>query len=235
MEPLRISGKHLGELALPGFCARAFWIGLRVKELPFQIFPGIFSSIDSYSKKITKFHYAQHQTLMTWLIAHGLDGAPVAVPHHTKFRVSDLENNILLTGAPDEILRLPDGAYAILDYKTAHFTNAQDNLLPLYQIQLNAYAYIAERAGFAPVRRIALLYYEPLTDINATGIDALIQANGFAMHFGGNLKKIEINLNLIPPLLARVRQIVDLPTPPASDGCANCRALDALVELLNSK
>jgi len=49
--PLQISGKDLGALAMKGFCPRCFWISRRAK-LPWQIFPGIFSSIDSYSKKV---------------------------------------------------------------------------------------------------------------------------------------------------------------------------------------
>jgi len=48
---LQISGKDLGALAMKGFCPRCFWIQRRTK-LPWQIFPGIFSSIDSYSKKV---------------------------------------------------------------------------------------------------------------------------------------------------------------------------------------
>jgi hypothetical protein len=49
--PLQISGKDLGALAMKGFCPRCFWISGRTR-LPWQIFPGIFSSIDSYSKKV---------------------------------------------------------------------------------------------------------------------------------------------------------------------------------------
>jgi hypothetical protein len=50
---IRISAKNLGELAMPSFCPRCFWLKLRLNNrLPFQIFPGIFSSIDSYTKTI---------------------------------------------------------------------------------------------------------------------------------------------------------------------------------------
>jgi len=47
MTKLRISAKNLGELALSDFCPRCFWLKLHAKRLPFQIFPGIFSSIDA--------------------------------------------------------------------------------------------------------------------------------------------------------------------------------------------
>ena len=49
---LRTSAKNLGELALPDSCPRCFWLKLRARQLPFQIFPGIFSSIDAYTKRV---------------------------------------------------------------------------------------------------------------------------------------------------------------------------------------
>lgn len=49
---LRISAKNLGHLALPGAYPRCFWIQTHFK-LPYQIFPGIFSSIDCYTKKVS--------------------------------------------------------------------------------------------------------------------------------------------------------------------------------------
>jgi hypothetical protein len=48
---LQISGKTLGGLAMPGSCRWCSWIRLHCK-LPFQIFPGIFSPIDAYTKKV---------------------------------------------------------------------------------------------------------------------------------------------------------------------------------------
>jgi hypothetical protein len=54
----QISAKNLGSLALQDFCPRCFYLKLKLRfKLPFQIFPGIFSSIDSYSKKITWTYY----------------------------------------------------------------------------------------------------------------------------------------------------------------------------------
>lgn len=44
MTELRISAKTLGELACADFCSRCFWLKAKAKKLPFQIFPGIFSS-----------------------------------------------------------------------------------------------------------------------------------------------------------------------------------------------
>ena len=46
-KPIRISAKNLGAVAMPGFCPRCFWIQMHAEGLPYQIFPGIFSSIDA--------------------------------------------------------------------------------------------------------------------------------------------------------------------------------------------
>jgi hypothetical protein len=52
-QTIQISAKNLGILALPEYCPRCFWLKLKLQfKLPYQIFPGIFSSIDSYSRKI---------------------------------------------------------------------------------------------------------------------------------------------------------------------------------------
>jgi hypothetical protein len=232
MDPIRISAKDLGALAMPGFCPRCFWITRHAAKLPFQIFPGIFSSIDSYSKKITNRFYESRRGLPAWFTEQGLAGEPVKVPHHSKFNVFDEETAVRLTGVPDEILRLEDGAFAILDYKTARFTAAQDSLHPMYDIQLNAYAYIGERLEFRPVSRLLLVYYEPVTDITAREVDALVSDGGFRMAFAGKPLEIARHPDAIPPLLRRVREIVDLPAAPDGvPGCSDCRALDELIRL----
>jgi hypothetical protein len=233
MEQIRISAKDLGALAMPGFCPRCFWITRHAAKLPFQIFPGIFSSIDSYSKKITNRYYEGHRELVHWFAEQGLIGEPVKVPHHSKYNVLDEETGVLLTGMPDEILHLADGSYAILDYKTARFTAAQDAMHPVYDVQLNAYAYIGERLEFNPVSRMMLVYYEPVTDITVHDVDLLVHDHGFQLGFAGKMLEVARNTARIPGLLRRVRELVDLPRPPAGrEDCADCRALNELVHLL---
>lgn len=49
----QISGKNLGELNHVAYCERCVWIKLRLQHrLPYQVFPGVFSSIDAYTKRI---------------------------------------------------------------------------------------------------------------------------------------------------------------------------------------
>ena len=122
-EQIRISAKNLGSLALPDCCKKCFYIKLKLKnKLPWQIFPGIFSSIDSYSKSIAWAYYIKHNRLPPWFSEFGDYETPIKVPGWNKFFYIDEETNIKLTGIPDEVLKKKDGSYAIIDYKTARFT-----------------------------------------------------------------------------------------------------------------
>lgn len=235
LEQVRISAKNLGALALPDFCPRCFWVKLKCdNKLPYQIFPGIFSSIDSYSKKITNLHFNRVQKVPKWLSDFGELGQPVDVPHFSKYSVIHEQTNILLTGVPDEIFLLNENSYFIVDYKTAKFTERQDKLLPMYETQLNAYAYIGEKVGFEPIKGIGLVYYEPLSDINEQIIDNHILDNGFSMHFAGKLLPIDLNPTSIEPLLRTVREIYDQPKAPSGImGCIDCQSLDQLLNLLS--
>jgi len=138
---INISAKNLGQLALPAFCPRCFWLQLKCNfKMPYQIFPGIFSSIDSYSKKITWKYWEKYNKVPPWFDPFGEFTEPVKVPHFSKYSIIDKEANVQLRGVPDDIFRAADNSYFIADYKTAKFTENQDALLPLYKIQLNSYA-----------------------------------------------------------------------------------------------
>lgn len=230
---IQVSAKSLGQLALPDFCERCFWLRLRCRDkFPFVIFPGIFSSIDAYSKKVTASHFAKFGKAPHWFHALGEVGAPVAVPHWSRFNLTDREKGVTLTGMPDEILRLRDGALAVADYKTARFTPTADTLLPLYRVQLNAYAAIAPQVGMGHVSTLALFYYEPVTEVTTHEVDSLVEDNGFSMRFSTKVLRIPLDVALIPPLLARVRKIHDSPCAPAAkEGCGNCTRLDAMIEM----
>lgn len=237
MEQIKISAKALGNLALPNFCPRCFWIKMHCGKLPFQIFPGIFSSIDSYTKKVTNTHFALHNQLPAWLGRLGDLGTPVKAPHHSKFQVVNQETDIVLSGMADEIFKREDGSYFIVDYKTAKFTEAQDSLLPLYEVQLNAYAYIGERQGFHPVSGIALVYMEPQTNLIPDKLDSVLHDDGFLMGFHGHVLPLKLDAEqMVPPLFEKVRLIYDLESaPPGNEKCENCKLLNELVGIVFGK
>jgi hypothetical protein len=232
-EQERISAKSLGAIAMPDFCPRCFWIQRRAKNLPYQIFPGIFNSIDSYGKKIVHGWFDRHGTPPAWLAKLGSIKGYEAPPHYSKFQTLDDETKILLTGAPDGILIRTDGSRVIIDYKTAKFTEFQDELFPMYEAQLNAYAHIGERIWNQPVSALALVYTEPVTDDVAAHDEANISEDGFQMPFSAKILPIDRKPELIPELLHRARGIFDLDKPPSvRGGCEDCRNLENLISVV---
>ena len=237
-EQIRISAKNLGQLALKNCCRKCFYIKLKLNNrMPFQIFPGIFSSIDSYSKSICWTYYIKHNRLPPWFSDFGECDKPVKVPGWNKFFVVDKETNIKLTGIPDEILKKKDGSYAIIDYKTARFTAHQDSLHPIYKVQLNGYATIAENIGISPITQLVLLYYEPMTDImqiSREKLDELVNDDHFMMGFRAHSLEVELAPErIVRPLLEEVRGMVDLGVvPEGREGCQDCGKLGDVVELV---
>jgi len=227
---LSISAKNLGFLAMPDACPRCFWLKTHFK-LPYQIFPGIFSSIDSYSKKVTNLHHSARGHLPRWLNTMGY---PIAVPGYSRFCVCHRETGVVLTGVPDEMIKNDDGL-VILDYKTARLTGNQDALLPMYRCQLNGYALIADTLGHGPVIGLALVYYEPMTDIDRDDVaHPLLMDNGFRMEFESKILPIELDSELVPSLLGKARDIYELPKPPSAlSRCKDCELLDELVNALS--
>jgi len=141
----------------------------------------------------------------------------------------------LLTGTPDELLRLPNGWLHILDYKTARYTEGQDDLLPMYRTQLNAYALNAEKLDMGKVVGLALMYFEPQTDIKAEGVDGVVKKDGFDLRFQATVVKIDLDLQTIPTLLKEARRIFDLPKPPEGRaGCRDCQLVERMTNLLSA-
>jgi len=229
--PLQISGKDLGALALPGFCPRCFWIQRRA-DLPWQVFPGIFSSIDSYSKKVVHGHF-DARGAPAWLAPLGKLKGYLNPPSAQRFRVPVDAYGVLLTGAPDAMFERADGTLVIADYKTSRYTPNQDRLLPQYRVQLNAYAWIAARLDWPRVSALALIYTEPVTDEAAAVSDAARRDNGFAMEFAAKIVAVDHDESILPPLLARASEIHALDSPPVGRaGCGDCGKFDAIRALV---
>jgi hypothetical protein len=228
-----MSAKNLGAVALPHFCARCFWIRLRLHDkLPFQIFPGIFSSIDSYNKRIVHAWFDRHGGPPPWLDGLGDIVGYLEPPHFSNFNLLDDEFNILLTGSPDAVFIRRDGSHVIADYKTARYTGTQDLLLPLYEAQLNVYARIGEHRGLKPVSGLGLIYMEPVTEDGATDQDENLRGNGFVLGFSATIVTVTHDQTRLRPLLTKTREIFDLPTVPSGrPGCKDCKLVDQLIHV----
>jgi hypothetical protein len=229
-----ISATELGTYARARFCARCAWVRLHIKNLPYQSFPGIFSSIDRYNKLIVHNHFDREGHAPPWLAELGDAGQYIDPPHWSRFKTLDEETGITLRGEADGIFRLSDGSYVIVDYKTSRYNLDRPGMFSNYEVQLNAYALIAERQGLSPVSKLALVYMEPATDKETAEKPNLVDSKGFTMGFRAKVVPVELRTgSLLPPLLRKARSIWDMDTPPlAAEGCKDCEAVYGLFERL---
>ena len=228
---MRISAKDLGWLATVDFCPRCFWIERHAKGLPYQMgFPGIFSSIDSYTKNIVERHFQRSGKLPSWLGEIGEVKGIIPV-RQSEFKI--VKGGVTLTGVPDLLFQRPDGSFGIVDYKTARYTGNQDSLMPVYRIQLNGYAYIAEGIGYKPVNDLYLVYFEPpYKEAYGRITDAHTNHDGFEMPFTPRIHRIRKDAKEVELLLKKAWQIYSGEGPPKGlNGCNDCERLEELVGL----
>ena len=130
------------------------------------------------------------------------------------------------------MLGLPRNRLAILDLKTARFSDHQDSLLPMYQVQLNGYALIAESLGMGHVEALGLVYCEPPANDDNTGLDALVDECGFSMPFKATAMPIELDRVLIQPLLRKAKTLLEMENPPdGQEGCKECKMVEEMAGL----
>lgn len=229
---ITISAKNLGALALPDCCPRCFWLKLKVgHRLPFSFFPGIFASIDAYTKKVVDNYFAANGAPPPWLAELGDIVESVEPPHWKHFDLRVERYDIVVRGVSDAIFVRRGRKLVIVDYKTARFTDAQDDLLPMYAVQLNVYGMIAEALGMGSVDGLALVYLEPETDDVAARRGCGVQ--GLKLGFTARVVPVAINLGGVDVLLEKTRHLFDMASPPPSTaGCQNCERLTALTKCL---
>jgi hypothetical protein len=227
---MQISAKDLGWLEVDDFCQRCFWIERHYK-LPYQMgFPGIFSSIDAYTKNIVEKYFEREGTFPEWLKELG-DIKKLVGVKPSEFKV--VKGSITLSGIPDLIFQRHDGTFSIVDYKTAKYTGNQDELMPIYQIQLNGYAYIAESLGHKPVRDLYLVYFEPPYKEKFDDLSKKhTTTEGFEMPFKPMIHRIKKDTKEVESLIAKAGKLYGMDTPPSSlDGCKDCERLADLITL----
>lgn len=226
---VRISAKVLAALSMPDACPRCFWIKHHCK-LPWQIFPGIFMSIDAYTKKAIHAWFDQTGSMPPWIPELSDVTGYLKAPHWSKFKRFDPTTGITLSGGVDDYFETADGAHIIPDYKTAKFTANQDKLLPIYIGQLNGYRWIDEGLGHK-VHSMPLIYFEPVTDAESC-IPEIFHGSGFHMKFSAKVMQVEKDDDLIPDLLGKAAEIIFEEKPPAPIAdCDNCNKLNLLLTL----
>ena len=235
MDNIKISAKNLGYTALADFCPRCYWLRLRTShKLPFQSFPGIFASIDSYTKHMAHFIIDSHKNdpdknpLPPWMLGIGQITGYEKIPHFSRNLYEDKKSGITLSGIPDDIWNDAEGHRIIVDFKTQRHTDNQDKLLPLYLVQANVYSVLfntTENDG------MHLIYMEPCTEPSRCPENVLDE--GFRLCFSGLTVPVKWDRGLIRNALTKTREIFDLDKPPDSvANCKECSALEKLIDLL---
>ena len=228
---ISVSATELANYAARYPCMRCAWVRMHVKDLPYQSFPGIFSAIDTFTKKVITSHFNQHGCLPTWMEEIGDVIGCVDPPGWRKFYREDEHTGVTVRGEADAIFQLTGGSYLIADYKTSRYNPERLYALRSYEIQLNAYAWIAESTGFSPVNRLALVFMEPASEIEHAKAPNSIVDGGIQLSFNARIVPVKRRPeSLIPPILEKVRSVADMSIPPASRSrCRDCDQFDTMV------
>ena len=205
-------------------------------ELPFQSFPGIFSSIDSYTKKMVKSWFDRHGKAPDWISDMGELMTWIDPPGSKRFFIDHEESGLTLSGSPDAFFVDERGKLIIVDFKTSKISSGQQKLMPLYELQLNAYALIArmkaEEFDLPEIGGLFLLYTEPVTDGEVLDDDENHGLDEFSMTFKSVTVKLELNEHRVHALLGRASEILSSESrPKGSRGCYECERVRKLTEL----
>lgn len=233
MDNLKISAKQLGNLVKENFCPRCFYIGYKIQfRYPWTVFAGILSKMDSLQKKSVTKYYEKNGHLPAWLEAEGIIGKPLKSPGPKKFRTEVA--GVTLSGSIDLLLEKPNGELIIIDFKTASPKNGSDPFMPVYDIQLQGYAKIAEELGLGKVTELYLVYFEAETQIDEEIICGYVEEETLDVPFKVTVKKLALKteehlLNLIE----QFKTIVTAETlPEAQPGCPDCQKINHILNLI---
>lgn len=231
-----ISAKNLGAIALPDYCPRCFWIqmkmGFNTDKIPFAKWPGVFNSIDKYTKMVVHEHFDSTESAPSWIKSMSpgvVRYLPPPTWHHFSARIEPYD--VIVRGSVDGLFQCEDDSFVIVDYKTAKFTATQDMLLPLYKVQLNTYAVIGEATGYDPVSGLLLIYCQPYNDDVPEGTHL---TDGFSMKFVPHTVLVERDNELLHRCLseaARLRDITHLEDIESNPDCKDCGKLARLLEV----
>lgn len=235
---LKVSATELAWWFPSSACPRCAQLYMQQRSLPFRVGPaGVLSRLDKGQKIGTKGFISTYGRFPNWLGTH-IEGEIVNSEElGIKFYYVHKANGVLLTGFPDIIIRQPDGSYAIVDFKTATFTEGQESVLQSYLIQLNAYALILE-SWQLHVSSLGLVFFEASTvecsnffDLQIFEEPEPVGDDFFRVRFNPKYVPVEVNLTAVTELLPRVRELYTMPPLlRGRDDCKNCTLFNSLIK-----
>ena len=122
----------------------------------------------------------------------------------------------------------------MVDWKTAKYTKGQDELLPIYEVQLIGYGILVGTKKTL----LDLVYMEPQTgkEIIPSHVFASQgqNAKGFSMDFHATVVPIVNDRSVVRKALTIAREIYEMEIAPEMvGGCKHCLNLDGVMELLD--
>jgi hypothetical protein len=201
-------------------CPRCFYN--KVRRIPTLTVPGytpiakIFNTIDSGMK--AAFNGIRTEAVCDNMPAGVIEFSENLNIESLPFAVDAGDIPLYFKGKYDARIKLDDGTYAIIDFKT---TQAKQEKMRLYSSQLHSYAHSVENSankgdGFGPVTKLGLLIYEP----------ALFTFNKGVGKLEGKLTYIPIprDDNMFFGFLREVYSLLKGNPPPCNETCQVCNS-----------
>jgi CRISPR/Cas system-associated exonuclease Cas4 (RecB family) len=240
---ITLSPREIGKPLLEDFCPRCFWFTkkfpIKDKHPFFSPYSGLPNIVDNYIKRVVKFHLQRLNFLPSWLLNQlkeyyfEFDFENVRLLKEINFQITLFDGTCVLSGRADEILEFPDGSLFIIDYKTSSLTENKLKIKPLYEAQLNAYAYLANKKFEKPVVGLALVYFDP--DYKNLNDEVILHRTKEEFLFGFNPTVVPVKLmdnKWVEDLCQTMFEILSLDTPP--EGKSNCEGCNTLKDWLRS-
>jgi hypothetical protein len=234
---ITLNARDIGNSLLDDFCPRCFWITKKFPlkdKHPFSLpFSGLPNIVDSYIKRVVRYYIQKLNFLPSWLLNQlkdyylELDFENVRLFKQSSFQVTLFDGACVLSGQADEMLEFPDGSLFIIDYKASSLTENQLKIRPLYEAQLNAYAYLANKKLGKPVVGLALVYFDP--EYKNLNDEVLLHRTKEEFLFGFNPTVVPVKLmdnEWVENLCQTLFEILSLDTPP--EGKSNCEGCNTL-------
>ncbi|MEM4254619.1 MAG: PD-(D/E)XK nuclease family protein [Candidatus Woesearchaeota archaeon] len=203
---IKLSPSKLGSFLQ---CPACFWRDYHKKMPPSFPMPGILIRMDS----LTKNYYDSYRNSLP----PSLKGLPeTLVDKQTADKIrhwlsyKDPNTNAELRGKMDDCLINKKGELVPIDNKTA--SPKEGELLQLYQIQLDAYAFLLQKNNYKTANYGYLIYY---TADSGTPDKGII--------FKTETRKLELNPNRIPKILSDAAAVLKQSKPPKNHkDCEMC-------------
>lgn len=197
-------------------CPRCFWLELNkgIKR-PCGIFPSLPSGMD----RVLKTHFdcfRDKGKLPPELVKAGVDAALFSDKelldewrnYRKGLRFEDSEGNVL-KGMVDNVLE-KGGKLIVLDYKTRGFPIKEDSH-SYYQLQMDVYTFLIQKAGFQTEDYAYLLFYHP----------DKVSENGEVV-FHTDLVKVGVDANNAEKVFKEAIEMLKGEMPEGTPGCEYC-------------